>query len=540
MDFHEFMHRLFSGAHRGMSRIEFFQSAVKKISAFSGCDDVEIWVADRGKTLRAFYNADITPSFTLELIRLADDEKKYDRTGKIFSLREVSLNLSRKCIGPPQALFLQKRGVWISRNAELFNGTVVIVPIPAKNESIGHIVLRSKSGRWLSKYLLRIYREMAYIVGVALTYRRAQIHLRERVKELTCLYGISRVFADIDLPINELLEKVLEEIPPAWLYPEITRASILLDGHCYGASSDERRVSVQQEPLVISGELRGMLEVFYVEVRPELDEGPFLNEERHLINTIARELEILLEHIAVEKDRTKVEEQLRHADRLATIGQLAAGVAHEINEPLASILGFAQLARQDEETPPAVKRDLEKIVNSSLHARDIVKKLLVFARQALPRKSEVSVNDIINEAIQLCSARCAKMGIEIILQCGSAIPPIVADRGQIHQVIINLIVNAIQAMEKGGDLSISTYLDGDSVIVRVQDTGTGMTEEIQSCIFMPFFTTKDVNEGTGLGLSVVHGIITSHGGSITVESRPQEGSTFTVILPRTQLQRHER
>ncbi|MGV8121995.1 MAG: sensor histidine kinase [Candidatus Xenobiia bacterium LiM19] len=539
-DFVEFMHRLFSGAHRGMSKMEFFKSAVIKVSAFSRCDEAELWVEDRGKTLRAFYNAEMTPSFTLEVIKPGDDEKKYDRAGKIFSLREVSLNLSRKCGEPPYALFLKKRGVWISRNAELFNGTVVIVPIPADHESIGHIVLRSKSGRWLSEYMYRIYKEMAYIVGVALTYRRAQVHLRERVKELTCLYGISRIFKDTDLPINDVIGKVLNEIPPAWLYPEITRASIVLDGRCYGASSDERRISMQQAPLLMSGEVRGMLEVFYNEVRPELDEGPFLHEERHLVNTIARELEILLEHIYVEKDRTKVQEQLRHADRLATIGQLAAGVAHEINEPLASILGFAQLARQDDATPPAVKRDLEKIVNSSLHARDIVKKLLVFARQAPPQKSEVSVNDIVDEAIQFCHPRCAKMGIEVILQCSSALPSIVADRGQLHQVLINLMVNAIQAMESGGKLSITTSLHNDDIVVKVQDTGTGMSEEIQSRIFMPFFTTKDVNEGTGLGLSVVHGIVTSHGGSITVESRPQKGSTFTVILPLTLQQRDER
>jgi signal transduction histidine kinase len=538
-DFHEFMHRLFSGAHRGMSRIDFFKSAVTKISIFSNCDEVEIWVEDRGKTLRAAYNTDMTPSFTLEVIKGGDDDNKRDQAGRVFSLREMSLDLSRRRSEPPSTLFLQKRGCWITRNGELFNGTVVIVPIPSARESAGHIVLKSRTRRWLSEYLFRIYRDMAYVVGVALTYRRAQVHLRERVKELTCLYGISRIFTETGLPIGELFGKVLREIPPAWLYPEITRASIFLDGRCYGASPEERRVSKQLAPLFISGEIRGMLEVFYTEVRPELDEGPFLQEERHLINTIARELEILLEHIAVERDRVKVEEQLRHADRLATIGQLAAGVAHEINEPLAAILGFAQLARQEEAVPPPVKRDIEKIISSSLHARDIVKKLLVFARQAPPQKSEVSLNDIVDEAIQFCSARCAKMGIEIVMQCDRNLPSIVADRGQLHQVLINLMVNAIQAMEKGGRLYISTSMRDDVIEMRVRDTGTGMSEDIQTRIFMPFFTTKDVNEGTGLGLAVVHGIITSHGGSITVESRPNEGSTFTVSLPRAAHQQEE-
>ena len=230
--------------------------------------------------------------------------------------------------------------------------------------------------------------------------------------------------------------------------------------------------------------------------------------------------------------KARVQEQLRHADRLVTIGQLAAGVAHELNEPLGGILGFAQLIQKSCELPEQSKRDLEKIVLASLHAREIVKKLLIFARQMPAKVGEVNLNKLVKEGLYFIESRFAKEGIEYEVKLSDDMPNIIADMSQLHQVLVNLTVNAIQAMPNGGKLTIQTYFDFDNVTLVVEDTGVGMSEEIIKQIFIPFFTTKDDAHGTGLGLPVVHGIVISHGGTIDVESKSGVGSKFIVKLPR--------
>jgi len=221
---------------------------------------------------------------------------------------------------------------------------------------------------------------------------------------------------------------------------------------------------------------------------------------------------------------------LRHADRLATIGQLAAGVAHELNEPLSNILGFAQLVQKFPELPSQVFKDVERIIRAALHAREVVTKLMTFARPKLPVLSEVNLNQLVSDGLYFLASRCAKSGIELVRQLSPDLPEIVADSGQLHQVLVNLVVNAIQAMPNGGRLTITTKDNQDGTVsLFVSDTGVGMSDDVKKHIFVPFYTTKP--EGTGLGLSVVYGIVTAHGGSIKVESEPGKGSCFEVILP---------
>jgi signal transduction histidine kinase len=198
---------------------------------------------------------------------------------------------------------------------------------------------------------------------------------------------------------------------------------------------------------------------------------------------------------------------------------------------LSGILGFAQLAEKDPGVPEQVRRDLEKIVAASLHAREIIKKLMLFARQSEPGRKWVNLNLLVADGLDFLESRCQKSGIELLRQLDKDLPEITADPGQIYQVLINLGVNAIQAMPHGGRLTIRTSRVANGIHLEVQDTGIGIDEELQAKIFMPFFTTKDVGEGTGLGLSVVDGIVTSHGGSIATESSKGIGTTFTVYLP---------
>ena len=368
-------------------------------------------------------------------------------------------------------------------------------------------------------------------MALALLNRRAQWALRERVKELTCLYGISRLTEQEGLDLEDLLRRIADLIPPGWQYPEITQAQLTVDGCGYATAGYRGSRNRQTAEIMVGGELRGQVEVIYTEPRPEMDEGPFLREERNLIDAIATSVALILEKRRADEDRLRLEEQLRRADRLATIGQLAAGVAHELNEPLSAVLGFAQLARQSAGLTDPTARDLDKILAAALHTRDVVRKLMFSARQTPPRKVRFSLNELVQEGLYFLEARCERTGVTLVREMDPTLPQITADRGQIQQVLVNLTVNAIQAMPDGGTLTLRTAHDGTHVRLTVEDSGVGMAEEVRGQIFVPFFTTKEVGQGTGLGLSVVHGIVTAHGGTIQVESRPEQGSRFEIRLP---------
>lgn len=397
-------------------------------------------------------------------------------------------------------------------------------------QTIGRIVLEWSTESRMKKALIPMG-HMVHALAIGLQYRNTHIALRERVKELSCLYELAKISSTPDISVDEIMKRTVDLLPPAWLYPECSHGRIILNDVSYSTGafkeSDQRLVA----DINISGRKRGTVEVHYSEEKPQLDEGPFLKEERNLINAIARELSLIVERKEAEFEKQKLQGQIMHADRLATLGQLAAGVAHEINEPLANILGFAQLAGKTQNIPHQTKQDIEKIVSASMHAREVIKKLLVFSRQTIPSKSRININDVVDEGLYFFEARCKKMGIELEKEFKKDIPLIRADASQLNQVLINLVVNAIHATPEGGQITVRTYDKENGVGFVISDTGIGMKKDILEKIFLPFFTTKDIDEGTGLGLPVVHGIVTAHGGSINAESMPGFGSSFDVFIP---------
>ncbi len=387
--------------------------------------------------------------------------------------------------------------------------SVLMMPLLFGDLKIGLLILKHGQKDYFDSSHVKFYEAVTEMLGVTLAYQNVQAALRERVKELTCLYGISQVARWSDLTEEGILRKIVHLLPPGWQYPEITQGQIVLDGVSYQTDGFFETPWIQTTDIVINDALRGHVRVVYTEEKPVLDEGPFLCEERKLITAIAHQVAIIIEHYEGLEEKIRLQEQLRHADRLATIGQLAAGVAHELNEPLGNILGFAQLALKDTGLPKQVESDLQKIVESSLYAKDIIQKLLIFTRQAPPSKTIININETISSALSFFKKRFTETGITLHLNLNPDIPEIVADKAQITQVIINLTVNAVQAMSYGGDLKISTSLHKDNVQLVIEDNGVGMSEDVRKRIFLPFFTTKDVDQGTGLGLMVVHGIITS-------------------------------
>jgi two-component system NtrC family sensor kinase len=333
--------------------------------------------------------------------------------------------------------------------------------------------------------------------------------------------------------LHEMLQRVVELLPPAWQYPDMAAARIVLDGREYRAGAIGPPSHEQSAGIVVAGKRRGVVHVSYVGERPAFAAGAFLQEEEKLISAVAREAALIVERREAEQERANLQRQLIHADRLVTIGRLAAGVAHELNEPLGSILGFAQLASKCPELPQSASRDIEKIVTASLYAREIIRKLMVFSRQVPARKVQVNLNQVVRDGLYFLEARCAKAGTLLVCDFDPELPELCADPAQLTQVLVNLVVNALQAMPTGGTLTISTRATKAKVCLLVRDTGEGISEELLGRIFLPFFTTKDVNEGTGLGLSVVHGIVTAHGGSIDVRSERGRGTCFEICLPLT-------
>jgi signal transduction histidine kinase len=409
--------------------------------------------------------------------------------------------------------------------------SIALFPIRTEAECIGLLQLKSADEGFFSADDLSFFEDISEVLGVALSHQYAQIELRERVKELTCLYGIARVVGQLGASIDEVLQGVTELLPPAWLYPEITCARIVVDGRAYTTDGFRETPFRQVAEIVVDKRKVGFVEVVYIERKLTMDEGPFLVEERNLIDSVAREVGIFYQRTVAESEKASLHDQLRHADRLATIGQLAAGVAHELNEPLANILGFAQLAKKTPDLEAQVEKDLLSIETASLHAREIIRKLMTFSRQLPPKKTPVQLNDLVEEGLYYFEARCVKAGIALVLDLAKDLPVVTMDAGQMNQVLVNLVVNAIQAMPDGGQLTVGTREMENGICLSVKDTGVGISEEVKDQVFLPFFTTKDVNEGTGLGLAVIHGIVKSHGGDIEFQTDEHKGTEFQVYIP---------
>jgi len=524
-------------ANRGMLRTEFQRAVSKMLLDFSGCDAVELWVKEHEKYFRcrAEHHADQPPSLDVSPV-MQDDQGHLmpspDDDPTLFALcRDLLLGRTEDTRPCPKKKDPLIKCQICNLSPQATYPSVLLVPLSLDHHLMGLLQLKSRRATAFTRTEAHRYQELGSGLGIALAHRHAQIDLRERVKELTCLYDIARLGANPGASLEHILQSIAELLPSAWLYPEIAFSRIVLDGHVYTTSSFKEGRQRQVSEIIVGEKLRGTVEVSYMEEKPELDEGPFLKEERNLMDTVAHELATLIKRKEGEEDQFKLQEQLRHADRLATIGQLAAGVAHELNEPLGNILGFAQLAKKCPGLPKQAEEDLEKILNASLNAREVIRKMLSFARPMRPHKQKVSLNQIIEEGLYFFESRCAKEGVQLLRFLNPELPEILADPVQLNQVIVNLVINALQAMPRGGRLTIQTHPERDHVFLTIEDTGIGMSEEVLKQIFTPFFTTKEVGLGTGLGLPVVHDIITSHGGTIRVDTQIGSGTRFEIRFP---------
>jgi PAS domain S-box-containing protein len=301
---------------------------------------------------------------------------------------------------------------------------------------------------------------------------------------------------------EELIGKRCTEV----LHPEPTRS-----GTCPYEKVLKRGEMVSQEIQLPDGR------VWLVQARSDIIDGKL----RRIVHSI--------QDVTAERRARKLLEQ---TERLVTIGQMAAGVAHEINNPLNAIVGMAELLCEDLEDEGA-KRMAEHIREQALRIGRITKNLLTFARPRPQEFAPVDINDVVREVVEMKSYQLRSNNIAVVLNLTEPLPKVLGDKLQLQQVLLNLINNAEDAMSEqgGGTLSITTEQAGGFVRLIVEDTGKGIPPELLPHIFDPFFTTKPVGKGTGLGLAIVYGIVTGHGGRIWAENKPEGGAKFVVELP---------
>jgi len=261
-----------------------------------------------------------------------------------------------------------------------------------------------------------------------------------------------------------------------------------------------------------------------VGIRPPGEMGVLCRAIDSMAHAVAEREELIQLH---------TRQQMGRSEQLAAVGQLAAGVAHEINNPLTGVLAFADMMREKENLDEQDRQDLDLIIRETKRVREIVRGLLDFARETPSRKSDFDMNELIRQTLRLLGKRDAFQNIYMVEDLQEDLPPVHADRNQLQQVVLNLTLNACEAMPQGGTLMVSSSMADGMMTIKVTDTGCGIKPEQRDRIFEPFFTTKAVGKGTGLGLSVSYGILHQHGGNLEVQSEIGKGSTFTITLPVT-------
>lgn len=279
------------------------------------------------------------------------------------------------------------------------------------------------------------------------------------------------------------------------------------------------------------------------EITVEADDRPLIRQAAKILGTfvlVAVLLALVVYRVPMRALRLAIAEleathaQLIHADKLSSIGEMYAGLAHEINNPLGIILSRVHIllgGARARGLNPELVRDLEMIDRHGSRIAEVIRSLLAFARKGSFDAAETDLNRVIADVVALVEKPLAKQGIRVESLLDPALPAVRASPEHLQQVFLNFVNNARDAMPGGGTITLRTARDGRRLMAEVRDTGTGIASDVRERIFEPFFTTKDVGKGTGLGLSVSYGIVKAHGGDIEVESAPGSGALFRVTLP---------
>lgn len=359
--------------------------------------------------------------------------------------------------------------------------------------------------------------------------KNTEEELKERIKELTCLYEISSIIGNSTIDEIEItLMSIAKSLKNAFQFPKKVEVNIQIKNYSVGTSKNIITTALLQSSISVFNKPQGMLTVFF----PNKDEASFLTEEQDLLDSISIKIGNLFERIEIKESETSLRKQMERADRLVILGELTAGIAHELNSPLANILGFAELLKSDLKNNKTAISDLDKIIQNTIFSREVVKKLMFFACEMPQEMKEVNLVPIIKESINLLDSSFRKKEVRYLIEIEREEIFLKADPIQLTQIIFNLCMNAIYFSPKNGLVTISATESKKFIVIKISDEGQGLNENDLDKVFQPFFTTKPVGDGSGLGLSVVHGIVNSHQGTISVTNNQEKGACFKVTLPK--------
>lgn len=356
----------------------------------------------------------------------------------------------------------------------------------------------------------------------------AEEKLNERVKELSCLYEISKIITQTNSINKEALKKIILSIKKAWRFS--TDAIIEIQVLDYYLVTKELPESIinQQSTIQIPGEVAGFIKVNYP--KNKYKTNAFLAEEQRLLDTIAIEIGNYIEKFKTLEKNNLLNSAIERMNRLTLLGKMTAGIAHEINNPLSNILGFAELMKH-QNTNPSIDSDIETIINSVMYSREIAKKLLFFSGDVQQNLKQQELKPIFSFALSFLKPNFQKKKIKAEIVFMEEKPIAKVDSVQLTQVLFNLLINAIYASPDNSTIRILIETVSQNVLISIEDQGTGIPEFIKSQIFNPFFTTKSNSDGFGLGLSVVSDIIKNHNGKIEVSDNSPRGTVFSITIP---------
>lgn len=351
--------------------------------------------------------------------------------------------------------------------------------------------------------------------------------LKERIKELTCLYDISSTIIKGN-PVNETLLEIVRILKVAWRFSDETIVELKFNDQYITSSLIPEKTVFQTNILVVNDNTVGFVKIHYP--TPQYSEEHFLIDEQKLLDMACQKISAYVEKkINIEKEII-LKRSIERVDRLSILGEITAGIAHELNTPLGNILGFAELIKEHS-NDQQISNDISKIINAAIYSREIVKKLMFFSCEMPQNMEFLTLKPIVSEALLLLGPNLKKAGISCQLIFEDDFLKAQIDNIQLTQVLFNILLNSIYASSKGSTILIHVYNDKENFYIDIKDEGTGIPEEIKPKIFEPFFTTKPIGEGSGLGLSVVHGIIKSHKGSIEAKDNKPNGTIFEIRLP---------
>jgi two-component system NtrC family sensor kinase len=417
----------------------------------------------------------------------------------------------------------QVYGTWYASSDEPVRG-MAIVPIQRRGDRIGAVSIVSKQVHTFSPLELERVEAMADLLSVALanaelfqTMKRAEWRFRTLFRAapdavLTVLQATGRI-----REANDAVREVFGLEPHQIVGTTLVDLLLPVDRGtleaALAAAFDGRPARVEVQVTLPGGATRVV--ALAASRLPEADPPSILLIGRDM--TQERELRV----------------RLMESDRLAAVGELVAGVAHEVNNPLSSISAFAQLLLRDNSLSSSQRESIDVIRAETMRASQVVKDLLAFARRSEPERAPLDINSVVARTVRMRQYQFSEASVRVDTELADDLPSVMGDARQLQQVCLNLLTNAVQAMvpQGGGNLRVKSYATDGAVRLDVSDSGPGIPAAVRAHIFEPFFTTKKEGEGTGLGLSVSYGIVTAHGGTIEVIESGSSGTLFRVTLP---------